>query len=56
MYLDDIVACNTTFEEHMQHLEQVFQVLCDNELYIVLMQEGHPITYESRKLNDTERR
>ena len=22
----------------------------------VLMQEGHPIAYESRKLNDTERR
>lgn len=34
VYLDDIVAYSTTLEQHVQHLKQVFQVLCENELYL----------------------
>jgi len=38
---------NKTFELHMD--------ASDFATGGVLMQEGHPITFESRKLNDTER-
>lgn len=34
VYLDDIVMYNTTLEDHIQRLKQVFQVLCINDLYV----------------------
>ena len=34
VYLDDIVVYSWTLEEHMIHLQQIFQVFKENELYI----------------------
>lgn len=34
IYLDDIVIYSQTLEEHIEHLQQVFQKLRDNELYV----------------------
>lgn len=34
VYLDDIVVYSHTLQEHAIHLQQVFQVLRDNELYV----------------------
>lgn len=34
IYLDNIVINNQTLEEHMDHLNQVFQTLREKELYI----------------------
>ena len=33
VYLDDILIFNKTWEEHLQHVEQVFSTLQDNRLY-----------------------
>ncbi|KAL5775964.1 hypothetical protein ACOSP7_013524 [Xanthoceras sorbifolium] len=34
VYLDDIVVYSNTLEEHAQHLQAVFKVLRENELYV----------------------
>lgn len=36
VYLDDIVVYSQILEEHVEHLQKVFQVLRENELYIKL--------------------
>jgi len=43
------------FPDHAKPFE-VHTDVSDYAIGGVLMQEGHPITYESRKLNDTERK
>ena len=35
-YLDDIIICNKTAEEHLDHLQQVFHKLCNAELAMKL--------------------
>ena len=34
IYLDDIVVYNNNMEDHVEHLCKVFEILCDNELYV----------------------
>ena len=36
IYLDNIVVYSINLEKHMQHLKQVFKVLCDSKLFIQL--------------------
>src|SRR5439155_21243670 len=33
VYLDDIVIYSNTYDEHLQHLRQVFNILRENQLY-----------------------
>jgi len=33
-YLDDIIIVSATFEEHLQHLAEVFRHLCNARLYL----------------------
>ncbi|BBG96903.1 transposable element gene [Prunus dulcis] len=34
VYIDDIVLYNNSLEEHLEHLQKVFQVLRENQLYV----------------------
>ncbi|PKI50762.1 hypothetical protein CRG98_028904, partial [Punica granatum] len=34
VYLDDIVVCSRSLQDHVEHLRQVFEVLRENSLYI----------------------
>lgn len=34
VYLDDIVIYSSTFEEHLEHLRVIFQVLREDQLYV----------------------
>ncbi|KAJ4972425.1 hypothetical protein NE237_005524 [Protea cynaroides] len=34
IYLDDIIICSHTLEEHVEHLKIIFKVLRDNQLYV----------------------
>lgn len=34
MFVDDFLVFSTSLEEHVQHLDQVFQVLEQNQLYV----------------------
>ncbi|KAJ1897749.1 hypothetical protein LPJ66_003187, partial [Kickxella alabastrina] len=33
MYLDELLMCSQTEEEHEQHLQQVFEALCINSMF-----------------------
>jgi hypothetical protein len=46
VYLDDILIYSNTFEEHLQHLEQVLKVLQDNQLYA----RPHKCTFAKHEL------
>ncbi|KAA0065918.1 RNA-directed DNA polymerase-like protein [Cucumis melo var. makuwa] len=71
VYLDDIVVFSSSLEEQQVHMWLIFDKLrilkkdCTINQVVeerydlqmgVLTQEGHPIAYESRKLNNVERR
>jgi hypothetical protein len=62
VYIDDILIYNNFMEEHVKHLQKVFQRLRENKLYVkfekcefgVMKVDflGHRITQEGLKMDD----
>jgi hypothetical protein len=62
VYIDDILVYNNPMEEHVEHLQKMFQRLRENKLYVKFEKcefgvteadfLGHKITQEGLKMND----